>query len=184
MSRAALVLLSCSTLMGCILTRSPTYDAPANTPPVVLEDPDFPMNRFVNVYLEELAAAGETQVRFAAQVRDPDIDDELVGLVFLDRNPNSTTNVPIIENIDIPATGEADRDDVSFAVDVGELDPGAACRVLELHVSRGFVGFANPMPAPDVEHPEGPIDLGRGIWFLRVLRNREDTQALLGCDGS
>ncbi len=186
MSRAALVLLGCSTFMGCILVRDPDYDSPRNTPPVVLEDPGYPMNRFRDVCLEECESSPdggvESQVTFVAFVRDPDIDQELDTRVFLDHNPDSTINLPIINEIRIPPNGTAVRR-IEFQVDKASLR-GGACRVIELHVSRAFINVTNPVPAPDPDDPSAPVDLGRGTWFLRVLRNPDDSPSLVGCEAT
>ncbi len=183
MSRAALVLLSCSTLMGCILTRDPTYDAPANTPAVVLEDPEYPMNRFRDLCLECEAEDGGvvTQLRFVAQVRDPDIGQDLEGRVFVDHNPDGP-NQPVINEIRLPATGSVVRR-AEFSVDVASLRP-AGCHVVELHVARAFINITNPVPAPDPENPSAPLDLGRGLWFVRVLDTMDDIVQLRGCEGN
>ncbi|MCB9595745.1 MAG: hypothetical protein H6719_23690 [Sandaracinaceae bacterium] len=173
MSRAALVLICCSSLMGCIITRDPSYSSPANTPAVVTEHPDLPMTRFIEVD-RSLAAAPDGGVgnptEIVAKVRDPDIEDELFGVVFLDRNPNSESPT-VLRDFRIPARGEEERADVREPIDFNEFPAG--CHVLELHVSRQFVGILNPVAAED--------DLGRGIWFVRVLENEEDDRALAGC---
>lgn len=177
MSRATLVLLSCSTLMGCILTRNPNFDPPANTPPVVVEDPDYPMNRFIDVCLD---CAGEadgglsTQVHFLANVRDPDVDQHLEGRVFLDYNQNATTNLPVTNEVVPTPTTDPTLRRVEFDIDKAQLRPGG-CRVVELHVSQSFIHVTNPVPA-DQE------DFGRGVWFLRVLETPDDDRALRGCE--
>lgn len=181
MSRAALVLLSCSTLMGCILTRDPTYDAPANTPAVVLEDPGTPMNRFYDVCWQCRTDDGgvPTQVPFVALVRDPDVAQDLEGRVFVDHDPNASSNTPVINEIRLPATGELVRR-VEFQVDMGSIPLG--CPVVELHIARSFINITNPVPAPDPVNPDAPLDLGRGVWFMRVLSNDDDDPRFRGCE--
>ncbi|MBX3273496.1 MAG: hypothetical protein KF729_24750 [Sandaracinaceae bacterium] len=174
MSRATLALLCGCSLMGCILTRNPTYESPENTPAVVLEDPDFRMGTFhrVNLSGDSPADGGvEMQLEVRAIVRDPDLEQPLVGLVFQDYDLDASENRTITNDIAIPPSARDTRD-VRFFIDYSELRRG--CRVIELHVSEAFVNTRNPTPRRSG-------DLGRGFWFVRVFENADDEISLEEC---
>ncbi len=167
----------CATSMGCIITKDPSYTPPANTPAVVLSHPDSPMNRFTVIDLNGEAGPDggvpSQTIDFVATVYDPDVDQPLVGLVFLDHNPDDPLgNRPRADEIAISETALTTTRRVEFSVVRSDLPRG--CHVLELHVARRFVNFTNPVPAPDPD-PDAPLDLGRGVWWLNVRDDPEDT---------
>jgi hypothetical protein len=161
--------------MGCILLRDPDYDSPRNTPPVVLEDPSSPMNEFIDIDRSggtvSDAGAPITEQTFYFRVRDPDIDQSLVGIPFIDYDPDDPEPERIADDIVIPASAMETRSRF-FVVDHAELPRG--CHVIELHVSREFRNSRDPQPVEDG-------DLGRGIWFVRVFANEDDVIDLRGC---
>jgi len=168
MSRTPVVLVSLFT-MSCIIPTDPTYDPPANTPPVVLEDSaNPPMNGFVDIDLDAPSGpdGGTSQERFEVTVRDPDLEDRLEGIVFIDYDPDSASN-PALTQVTIPPSMSATRR-VEFFVDrtIREIAVEGGCHVLELHVSSAFGNNFQP----EVED-----DIGRGYWFLRV-RGASDQQ--------
>lgn len=187
MSRVVLALVCCSSLMGCLITRDPTYSPPRNTPAVVLESSEQPFGRFIDVRLDRVgipdAGVGQgNPSSVLATIRDPDIDQELTGLLFIDRNPDSSRNIPEDE-FRIPPTDSETRS-VNRPFDFGGLFTASdvGCHVLELHVAQQFTNILNPVPAPDPNDPDGPTDLGRGVWFIRVLESEVDDTALRGCE--
>lgn len=180
MSRALFALVCSTSLMGCIIVREPSYSEPPNTPPVVLEDPTgrTPFHLVVDVDLSVGGPSSDggvgTQIEFSVQIFDPDIDQPLVGVVLRDYQPgDEQTNRPIQNQIDIPPTGDrAVLRPLTFWVNRPGLMSG--CHTIELHVSGEFRDIVlNPVPAED--EPEGqPADLGRAIWWLRVVDDEDD----------
>lgn len=175
MSRALLVLLCVTTPMGCIITRDPSYPEPANTPAVVLDTVEHPFNHFRNVYLDMLMGGDgggiQTEISFTARVLDPDVDQPLQGLVYVDFNPDA---VPSSNTFAIRPTGTVTRpvDAASFRVQVTALQsPG--CHAVELHVSERFVDVP---PRPEV-----PEDLGTGVWWVNVAETMGDEVTVDRC---
>lgn len=169
MSHAA-VLFVCSTMLtGCIIARDLDYEDPPNLPPSVHGTPTSPMNQVIEVDSDPIAADAGTSANldFVAIVRDPNVDDELLGLVFVDYDPTGT-NQPVLPEIRIPPSSGADplTREVRFSIPRG-LFPSQSCWIVELHVSRSFVGFNDPQPAD-------PDDLGVGVWW--VVRDDEGNQ--------
>jgi len=158
MSRTPVVLVSLF-LMSCIIPTDPNIPDPANTPPVVEEHSETPMNRFVDIDLAAPSGpdgGAMSQERFVATVRDPDIEQALEGLVYINYDPNRPRPITFF---DIPTTMSATRR-VEFFVDrtIQEIVSGG-CPILELHVSRSF--------GPNFQ-PDDPDDIGKGRWFLRI----------------
>lgn len=147
--------------MGCIL-RDFEYEAPVNVPPSVHGTAETPMTRVRVVELDApLGADGgaTTNLEFVATVRDVDVRQPLEALVYLDRNPDAPSRSALVGELPIPPV--ADQDPLSrrvrFSLPTAELSRG--CHVVELHVSRRFVGAINPQPAD-------PADLGVGVWWV------------------
>lgn len=175
MSRAVLLLACSTTLMGCIL-RDFEYEEPANVPPSVLGSTDDPLDRVQILDLDaEVGGDGgvSSDLEFVAIVRDPNVTEQLQGLVFLDRTPART--IPIGMEFPIPA--EQDEDPVHrrvrFTVPRMSFSPG--CHRVELHVSGGFINFSNPQPAI-----EG--DLGVGVWWIAGTNESDMTPEMTGCE--
>lgn len=178
MSRALLLSVACSTtLMGCIL-RDFDYPDPVPVPPSVLGSTEDPLDRVQELDLDLVIGGGDggvgADLDFVAIVRDPDLDEPLQGLVFVDRS--ATDPRPIGPEFPIPV--EQDEDPlhrrVRFTVPRARFAP-AGCHRVELHVSGGFVDFSNPRPAIDG-------DLGVGVWWVVATDAGNLEPPMTGCD--
>jgi hypothetical protein len=161
---------ACSlTLMGCVF-RDFEYQDPPNLPPSVHGTTETPMD---TVWIVDLDApvAGDggpgTSVQFFANVRDPNVSDQLVGVVFVDRSELSQrADLP---EFPIPAEqdGTPGERRVPFMLprNSGDLAiPG--CHSVELHVSRAFTSLAtNPQADPE--------DLGIGVWWVASVNDSQ-----------
>ncbi len=165
-----LLLLACSTsLMGCIL-RDFDYQAPVNVPPAVLGTAETPMSQMIKVDLDAPvggdAGVGST-LTFRAVVRDPNVDQQLRGLIYLDRNPNAPGRQGLVNDTLItPQHGDQPWDrNVSFDVPLEQLSAlGAGCHWAELLVTSNdnISGVADPQLID-------PTDQGVGVWWIEVI---------------
>ncbi len=178
MSRALLLLVACSTtLMGCIL-RDFDYQDPTPVPPSVLGSTEDPLDRVQTLDLDLVVGGGDggvgVDLDFVAMVRDPDLEEPLQGLVFVDRTTADPR--PIAPEFSIPV--EQDEDPVHrrvrFTVPRARFAQ-AGCHRVELHVSGGFVDFSNPRPAIDG-------DLGVGVWWVVAFDAANPTPPMTDCD--
>lgn len=168
------VLVACSTsLMGCVL-RDFDYPEPVNVPPAVLGTVESPLDTVIQVDIAGPVggdAGVSSDIPFVATVRDPNIDEPLVGLVFVDRDEDGSPDLP-----DISILPEQDDDPwdrrVTFSISRATFD--ARCHTVELHVSHGFVNFNNPQPAT-----EG--DLGVGVWWVAAYEEPSEPVDMKGC---
>ncbi len=165
--------------MGCII-RDFDYEPPENLPPSVHSHPMTSMSVVHSIDLDapvggDAGPAGETE--FLAIVRDPNYTDELTGLIFLDRNP-AAGRVGLIDERTIPPVSGTDplNRQVSFTLDRQDINlaGGPGCHVLELHVSRRFVGQLNPQP-------EAPADIGIGVWFIEATNDASPVVDMSTC---
>lgn len=161
--------------MGCIL-RDFDYQEPANVPPSVLGSADDPLDTVQRLDLDAPVggdAGASSDVEIVAIVRDPNVREPLLGLVFVDRNRGVTR--PIGPEFPIPP--EQDEDPlhrrVPFRVPRAAF-PGPGCHSVELHVSGGFIDFSNPRPAI-----EG--DLGVGVWWFAVVDATQPAPDMTEC---
>jgi hypothetical protein len=162
-----LCLWACSTcLMGCIL-RDFDYEPPPNVPPSVQGSQETPFDRVYVVDIEALPGGdggGAPELEFSADIVDANIDDELLGLVFLDRDalrprpysahridPETGDNTPYVRR----ETFRILRSDI--------VRPG--CHSVELHVSRDFGEDVVGNPQAD------PSDLGVGVWWIAAVNS-------------
>lgn len=178
MSRAAL-LLACSTiLMSCVITRDLDYQPPPNYPASVHGTTETPMDqiRIVDRGVVGIGDAGAAEnVEFSAIVRDPNLDQQLIGLVFVDYRPDDD-NQPVIPEIPIPPNPGDDplNRRVTFSLSaLGDFGTEPGCHTVQLHVSREFVQLNDPRPADET-------DLGIGTWFVSVVDDEMPT--LVGCE--
>lgn len=153
-------------LMGCLITREPVYEAPIDLPPSVHGSSETPMFEITKVDLDLTGGAdsgiggASNEIRITAIVRDANIRDALVGRVFLNLNRSMSRPqdflVREIERIP-PELGEDPYSRrVEFTIDTVELRP-PGCHRIELHVSRAFEGL------PSLNPVDG--DLGIGVWY-------------------
>lgn len=187
MSRAVLVLVCSMSLVGCIITQEPTFEAPPNTPPVVVSATPA-LNRVVQIYtgMGEPGTDGGalTSATFQFTIWDPDESQHLERLVFVHHNPDDNTPLED-EPIEIPSNGTANRTDafVLELSDLGALDENgdpSGCWVIEAHVSEGFgTSLRNPRP-PETQGE--PLDLGRAIWIVNVATERATSVSLGDCE--
>lgn len=156
MSLAALAFAT--TLMSCIPTRDASYEPPPNYPPSVHSTGQPPMDRVYVIGSGDGDAGVGGNVDFTATVRDPNVDQSLQGLVFINYNPDEQ-NTPQLEPFSIPPTlsGEPLDRRASFTLSATQLN--RPCQTVHLHVSERFTGILDPRPAV-------PTDLGVGTWFV------------------
>lgn len=151
----ALVIAACSTsLMGCIL-RDFEYPPPPNVPASVHGSTDTPLAAVRLIDLD----GPETEWRFVATVRDANLDQPLIGLLYVDRRPGVPGDLPYAD-IDIAPDDDDDRLSrrVEFVVPRTELsEPG--CHWIELLVTSETTGRVDPQP-------KDPTDVGVGVWFV------------------
>ena len=180
-SRAVLVVASSCCLMGCLITRDPSFEPPENLPPSVHGSAETPMYEIRRVCRNcaggGLADAGPVQnvVRFVATVRDANVRDELQGRVYLnlDRDSDFPTR-NLVDEVEVPP--DLDNDpysrEVEFAFTPSRLD--VDCNVVELHVSREFAGALSLAPAE-------PGDIGIGVWYIGAYEEGGEEPDLSGC---
>lgn len=184
MSRAVLVLVCSMSLVGCIITQEPTFEAPPNTPPMVVSAIP-PLNHVVEIVPGVPVTDGGTASTriFEVTVWDPDVSQDLEGLLFVQHN-RDVNNTPLTDRVEIAADGTSTRT-VEFELDLNELgahvDPSdgnpRGCWVLEAHISHSFGNsILDPEPPPG-----DPLDLGRAIWVLHVTADRDDPVDLSAC---
>ncbi len=168
LSRLA-VLVACSTsLMGCIL-RDFDYQEPVNVPPAVLGTVESPMTEIRIIDLESLVggdAGAGTTINFTAIVRDANVDQSLVGLVYLDRDVIVPTGQQgLVDDVVIPAEQDNDPWDrrVPFEIQGSDLaNAGHGCHSVQLVVTSSTSGVH------DV-HPSDPTDVGTGVWWIAAI---------------
>lgn len=166
-------------LTGCFITRDLDYEAPPPLPASVHGTTETPMNQIRVVQggvLGGADAGASSNIEFSAIVRDPNFDQDLIGLVFRDYNPNRD-NQPVIPEIVIPPSSGDDpltrlTRRVTFSLSPLELG-AVGCHTVELHVSERFVQLNDPRPADET-------DLGVGTWFVAVVE--DDPPTLSGCE--
>ena len=169
MSRALLLLAGAPILMSCVVTRDLEYQPPPNYPASVHGTTETPMERFYTQQVGETvgadAGAGAMELTLFALVRDPNVDDDLEGLLFVNRDPMNPGD-GLVRQFTIPSNGNFERERVQLTVPNGELERGT-CNVVELHVSRSFSPF--PELAPQGTALDGLSDLAVGSWFVAAI---------------
>ncbi|MEC7523660.1 MAG: hypothetical protein VYE22_27505 [Myxococcota bacterium] len=180
MTRAVLALAMTPVMSSCVLLSPPNYDDPPDLPSQVFGRGESQMSDIGRIDLDLAGGgggdAGEgNEVRLEALVVDLNVTQPLVGQVFLNYRRDSDQNLPLVEDLPIPVSGERERF-VSFSIPRTEprLEAGQ-CFSVELHVAARFEGRRNPRP------PEG-VPLAVGRWFIEVV-NSETLSAPAGTCG-
>ena len=161
-SRAILVLASCTSLMGCLITRDPSFDPAENLPPSVHSSAETPMRSMIPFLLGDAPGGADaglpTGLTFVATVRDPNPQDVLRARYYVDLDLDDPADGLVNEfNIRPMLDSDPFSRRVSFTVPRSLIGPG--CNRVELYVSRAFATGLGPNPV-DSE------DLGSGVWFV------------------
>lgn len=186
MSRAVVVLVCSMSLVGCIITQEPNFEAPPNTPAVIVSASPA-LNRVVQIETgtgEPGADGGAaTSATFQLTIWDPDVNQHLERLIFVQHNPDEN-NTPLSDPVEIPSNGTPIRTaefDLELS-DLGALNGGdpRRCWAIEAHISEDFgASLLNPRP-PDPPAGE-PVDLGRAIWIVNVAADPADSVLAADC---
>jgi hypothetical protein len=177
-----LILAACSTsLMGCIL-RDFDYQEPVNVPPAVLPMEDLSGQRIRIIDLDT-PLAGDAGIgwdlTFSATIRDPNVQQPLTGLIYLDRNPNAPGRQGLIDDRTIPVQQGDHPWDRTFTFELpseqlAEQDVG--CHWVELVVTStsNISGIADPRLLD-------PSDVGVGVWWVAAI-NTGTGKLVVGTD--
>lgn len=177
MSRHVLiVVLVSSSLMGCIIPKLPDdYEIPPNTPARVLGTEETPQDEILRIDLDDYEGRQEFQI--VAQIEDPDVDQDLTGLAFVDPPPDlrDTTDMrratPVAPDVTIAAVSRAEEDREirreSFDIPLNRVQAGE-CHAIVIAVNAEYTGFP-PVPAT----VNGDADEGTGTWIVAVTQPSE-----------
>ncbi len=146
---------------GCLVTEDLDYVPEPNWPPSVESQPgaQHPIREVIVLDLGAQLDGGSSEIPLEVLVRDPNVEDELQGKLFVDEQQNAAVRVPI------PPSGSAERL-LTVAVPVQGPLLSVGCHRLELRVTRRF-RFVPP------QEPEEPGDLGTAVWWVYT---RDETQ--------
>lgn len=181
----ALPLVAGGPLMGCI-TQDLHFVPPENFPPSVgvPEGGARPLDAVVRLTADQLSGGGDAGplnfLRFDVEVRDPDVDQELQYLLFIDYQrgvttlPNGAGFVPAV------AQGASDRRSRVFPLQVPVVssvlrEPG--CHRVELLVSERF----RVVDGVQTREPLTEGDLGTGVWWVATQATEGDAVDMTGC---
>lgn len=182
---AAVWALPALALSGCI-TQDLQFVPPTNFPPSI-EVPlggAYPLDEVIRLRADEIGGGGDAgpinTLRFDVLVRDPDVDQELQYLVFVDYQ-RGVTLFPSSTGFVQPETSSAsDRRLRSLPVQVpvrGEALSRAGCHRIEMLVSQRFrIEDGVPTRDPIVEG-----DLGTATWWVATQATEGDSVDMTGC---
>lgn len=147
----AMAVLAFSVGSGCIAPDT-QFAVPKNYPPSIESSPtaDHPLTSIIRLDGPSEGDAGPTStiVDLAVIVRDPNVNDVVLGFLFVGEQP--PTSSP-----EVPVSGEVARAPFTFSFDSTNLPDG--CHRIELWVSRALC------TAPTRPCTEG--DLGTAVWW-------------------
>ena len=170
---------------GCI-TQDLQFVPPTNFPPSI-EVPlggAYPLDEVIQLRADEIGGGGDagpiSTLRFDVLVRDPDVDQELQYLVFVDYQ-RGVTLFPSGQGFVQPASGSAsDRRVRSLPVQVpvlGQALSRAGCHRIEMLVSQRF-SIEDGVPTRD---PIAAGDLGTATWWVATQATEGDAVDMTGC---
>ncbi len=182
---AAVWALPAIALSGCI-TQDLQFVPPTNFPPSI-EVPErgaYPLDEVIRLRADEIGGGGDAgainTLRFEVLVRDPDVDQELQLLVFVDYQ-RGITLFPTGNFFVSPApSGASDRRVRSVLVQVpvrGEALSRAGCHRVEMLVSQRF-GIEDGVPTRD---PIADGDVGTATWWVATQATEGDSVDMTGC---
>lgn len=172
-------------LAGCI-TQDLQFVPPSNFPPSI-EVPAanaYPLDEVIRLRADEIGGGGDAgpinTLRFDVLVRDPDVEQELQYLVFVDYQ-RGVTLFPSSTGFVQPAPSSAsDRRLRSLPVQVpvrGEALSRAGCHRVELLVSQRF-RIEEGVPTRE---PIATGDLGSATWWVATQATEGDAVDMTGC---
>jgi len=173
------------TAWGCI-TQDLQFVPPANFPPSI-EVPmggAYPLDEVIQLRADEIGGGGDAgpinTLRFDVLVRDPDVDQELQYLVFVDYQ-RGVTLFPASQGFSQPAASSAsDRRVRLVPVQVpvlGQALSRAGCHRIEMLVSQRF-GIEDGVVTRD---PIVAGDLGTATWWVATQATEGDSVDMTGC---
>lgn len=145
---------------GCITTNPVDFREEENFPPSVVSQltAEYPLREIGQLDLDAPVEVRELPLEVI--VRDPNVDQTLEYLIFLDAE--TVNDSPIQEGIIEPFQGEVERPR-TFTVPYDVLTPAGVCRQVELVVSGAF--------SPSSVEPRRPAqegDIDDRTWWIEV----------------
>ncbi len=160
-------------MMGCIL-RDFDYEPPPNVPPSVESRPNgsTPLNRIIKVDLSATPggdAGIPNEIHFEAEVRDQNVDQQLLARIYFDNT--------LLRELPIPAildSADPGRRPVEF--DVPRSGIARGCHLVELLVTSE--GGFEPFPSRE---PREPGDIGSAQWWIAAGLTPDDPVEMNDC---
>jgi hypothetical protein len=167
--------MSALTLPACIITQPVQFEAPVTFPPSIESSPTamLPLDDIVRIRLDD----GMTLPDFEVVVRDPDVDERLEYLVYVDYNPllprlaDDTGIVPVVDR-----SAGLDRSRRALTFHLSEVASGLSaptCHRIELLVSSGFQG--------QTRLPDREGDLGTAVWWVATQTDSLSRVEMVSC---
>ncbi len=184
MSRpVTLVVVGALFAMGCVIPVFPNHEPPPNTPALVLGRGSTPQDGIVQVgNRDTLIANGQSEFTIEVRVVDPDVDQPLVGLVYVnaDFSGESARPIPVIPQQTVPLNDGDDRTErlLEVAVPLTALPEG--CHRVTFTVNEEYFGFPPAPPEPEVPDM---VEEGRGSWLVAVTSNMLPMVDVTQCPG-
>ena len=172
-------------LAGCV-TQDLQFVPPANFPASIEVPSDgvYPLDEVIRLRADEIGGGGDAgpinSLRFDLLVRDPDVEQELQYLLFVDYQ-RGVTLFPSGQGFVPPApTSASDRRLRTLPVQVpvvGAALSRAGCHRVELLVSQRFrIEDGVPTREPIVDG-----DLGTATWWVATQATEGDAVDMTGC---
>ncbi|MCS6857108.1 MAG: hypothetical protein NZM37_05305 [Sandaracinaceae bacterium] len=175
--------------MACI-TQDIQFNPPSNFPPSIevplgASGPEIrPLNELIRLRADEIAGGGDAgpmnTLRWEVIVRDPDVDQELQYLIFVDYQRGVTIFPTVSGFIPPVSAGAQDRRVRPLRVQVplrGEVLSRPGCHRIELLVSQRF-RLVDGIPSRE---PVMSGDIGTATWWVATQAREGDPVDMTGC---